>query len=123
MLSIKIVFILFPSFHLTKHQINKLMTAEGIDIWKVDQHGNVDFRISIDYFAKIQNFFSSCTILENVERLVGRSERQMKLQSVNPSDALNILKVDINQDLIVYSICKIFVVTKILVCIHWAVKE
>ncbi len=98
MVSIKIVFILFPSFDLTKHQINKLMTAEGIDMWKVDQHGNVDFRISIDYFTKIQNFFSSCTILENVERLVGRSERQMKLQSVNSSDALNILKVDINQD-------------------------
>ncbi len=66
-------------------------------MWKVDQHGNVDFRISIDYFVKIQNFFSNCTILENVERLVRRSERQMKLQTTNSSDALHKVKVDKNQ--------------------------
>ncbi len=74
------------------------MTAEGIDIWNVDQHGNVDFRISIDYFAKIRNFFSSCTILENVERLVRRSERQMKLQTANSSDALHKVKVDMKPE-------------------------
>ena len=74
----------FSSF-LEKNQIENLMSIDGIDIWKVDQEGNMDFRIARRFFENVSDEYSNCEESGNIEEIVKRAEKMHSVKKANTS--------------------------------------
>jgi len=52
-------------------------------LWKIEPGGNVELRISVEGFVKMQETFSNCAAVGNIEEIVQKAEKMTANQRAN----------------------------------------